>query len=350
VPTGLAGDDIPVGARVAALTGAAVLLETIGGTDLAVEAIGRRRGGMVDPGLADHFVTRADTLLAEVHGTDPYELLLEAEPRPVASVLDPQLVDVARVSGDLADLKTPTTYGHSSGVAALARAAGQQLGLGTSELAHLEVAGHLHDVGRVAVSNLVWEKPGPLTAPEWEQVRLHAYHSGRILAGSRRLAPLARLVAAHHERCDGSGYHRGARADELSLPARVLAVADAYQAMTQPRPHRPALVPEQVEQELRDDARRGRLDPDVVNAVLAAAGHAAPEVRREPPAGLTDRQVEVLRLVAEGCSNRQIAERLVISRRTAEFQLQQIYRKIGASNRASAAMFAMEHHLLARDQ
>ncbi len=81
--------------------------------------------------------------------------------------------------------------------------------------------------------------------------------------------------------------------------------------------------------------------------MLAAAGHDAPEVRREPPAGLTDRQVEVLRLVAEGCSNRQIADRLVISRRTAEFHVQQIYQKIGSSNRASAAMFAMEHGLLA---
>lgn len=350
VPAGLEGDDIPVGARVAALTGAAVLLDTIGGTDLAVEAVQRRRGGMIDPGLADHYVSRANTLLAEVDGTDPYELLLEAEPRPVASVLDPQLVDIMKVFGDLADLKTPTTYGHSRGVATLARDAGQKLRLGMTDLTNLELAGYLHDVGRVAISNLVWEKPGPLTVPEWEQVRLHAYHSERILAASPRLSPLARLVGAHHERCDGSGYHRGARADELSLPARVLAAADAYQAMTQPRPHRPALVSEQAEQELRADARSGQLDADAVSAVLAAAGHDASEVRREPPAGLTDREVEVLRWVAEGCSNRQIAERLVISRRTAEFHVQQIYRKIGTASRASAAMFAMEHHLLAKDQ
>ncbi len=212
------------------------------------------------------------------------------------------------------------------------------------------MAGHLHDVGRVAISNLVWEKPGPLTASDWEQVRLHAYHSERILAGSPRLEPLAQLVGAHHERCDGSGYHRGAGADELSLLARVLAAADAYQAMTQARPHRSALASEEIAQELRIDVRRGRLDPDAVNAVLGAAGHEAPEVRRELPAGLTDRQAQVLQLVAEGCSNRQIAERLVISRRTAESHVQQIYRKIGSSNRASAAMFAMEHDLLTQDQ
>ncbi len=350
VPAGLAGDDIPIGARVAALTGAAVLLDTVGGTDLAVDAIRRRRGGMIDPGLADHFASRADRLLGEVDGTGPYELLLEAEPPPVACVLDPQLVDVAKVFGDLADLKTPSSYGHSSGVAALARDAGQEVGLGMSDLTNLEVAGHLHDVGRVAISNLVWEKPGPLTAPEWEQVRLHAYHSERILAGSKRLAPLARLVGSHHERCDGSGYHRGATAYELSLPAQVLAAADAYQAMIQPRPYRAALAPEQAERELHDDARRGRLGMDAVNAVLAAAGHDTPEIRRKPPAGLTGREVEVLQLVAEGCSNRQIAERLIISRRTAEFHVQRIYRKIGTANRASAAMFAMEHHLLGKDQ
>lgn len=349
-PTGLAGDDIPVGVRVVGVTSAAVVLRSIGGTHLAVKAIRSRRGGMIDPGLADHYGHHADTLHAEVDAADPYELLLESEPRPVVSVVDPQLVDVVRVFGDLADLKTPWTYGHSRGVATLARATGRELALGRSDLARLEVAGHLHDVGRVAVSNLVWEKPGPLSSSDWEQVRLHAYHSERILAGSKRLAPLAQLVGAHHERGDGSGYHRGTGTGELSVPARVLAAADAYQAMTQPRPHRPALAPEQIERELSEEAGRGRFDPDVVNAVLTAAGHDAPKVRREPPAGLTDRQVEVLRQVAEGCSNRQIAERLVISRRTAEFHVQQIYRKIGTSKRASAAMFAMEHDLLPKDQ
>jgi HD-GYP domain-containing protein (c-di-GMP phosphodiesterase class II) len=332
------------------LTSAAVLLGSIGGTDLAAKAIWRRRGSMIDPGLAEHYVRHADRLQAEIDGTDPYGFLLEAEPRPVVSVIEPQLVDVARVFGDIADLKTPSTYGHSRGVAALARNAGHGLALGSTELARLEVAGHLHDLGRVAISNLVWEKPGPLNASEWEQVRLHAYHSERILAGSRRLEPLGQLVGAHHERSDGNGYHRGAKGDELSLLARVLAAADAYQAMTQPRPHRPALPREQIEQQLCADARRGRLDPEVVNAVLGAAGHDAPEVGREPPAGLTDRQLEVLGLVAEGCSNRQIADRLLISRRTAEFHVQQIYQKIGRSNRASAAMFAMEHGLFTQDQ
>lgn len=345
-PDGLSGDDIPVGARIAGLTSVAVLFDSLGGSEVAVDAVRRRSAGMVDPDLADHFVRRGHDLLGEVDAADPYDLVLAAEPPPVASVLDPQLVEVATVFGDLADLKTPDTYGHSRGVAALVRDAGERLGLPSADLAELAMAGLLHDVGRVAVSNTVWEKPGPLTAHEWEQVRLHAYHSERILAGSQRLAPLARLVGLHHERCDGSGYHRGSDASDLPMAARLLAAADAYQAMTQPRSYRPARSPDDAEQQLLDDVRTGHLDADAVAAVLAAAGHDTPTPRRELPAGLTEREVEVLALVADGCSNKQIAQRLVISRRTAEFHVQQIYAKIGTSSRAAAAMFAMEHRLL----
>jgi len=214
------------------------------------------------------------------------------------------------------------------------------------DLDDLQVAASLHDVGRVAISSAVWDKPGPLRAHEWEQVRLHTYHSERILAASDRLAPLAPLVGAHHERCDGSGYHRGCTHAELPLAARVLAAADVYQAMTQRRPHRRALTPGEAEEQLLAEGRAGSLDAEAVGAVLAAAGHES-LVTRELPAGLTAREVEVLSLVADGCSNKQIGERLVISRRTAEHHVQSIYAKIGASSRAAAALFAMEHDLLA---
>jgi HD-GYP domain-containing protein (c-di-GMP phosphodiesterase class II) len=262
------------------------------------------------------------------------------------SVPENELAEVAATFADLADLKSPFTHGHSSGVAALARGAAERLRLPPASVADLEVAGLLHDVGRVAVSDAVWEKPGRLSGHEWEQVRLHAYHSERILAGSERLAPLAPLAGMHHERLDGGGYHRGCARAELPMPARVLAAADAYQAMTQRRPHRPALAPEEAERHLLAAAAQGALDPDAVRAVLAAAGHAAVVPRRPLPAGLSAREVEVLGLVAEGCSNAQIAERLVISRRTAEHHVQHIYTKIGVSSRAAAALFAMEHRLL----
>jgi HD-GYP domain-containing protein (c-di-GMP phosphodiesterase class II)/DNA-binding CsgD family transcriptional regulator len=274
--------------------------------------------------------------------------VLDAEPNPVMTVSPQHLVDVAAVFGDLADLKTPYTNGHSSGVAVLARGAGERPGLRPAVVADLEVAALLHDVGRVAISDRIWEKPGGLNGDEREQVRLYAYHSERILAGSEQLAPLAPMVGMHHERLDGSGYHRGCKDADLPLPTRVLAAADAYQAMTQPRPHRSALTPEQAEQALLADARTRLLDADAVSAVLATAGRPTVVARRGQPAGLSDREVEVLGLIAQGCSNAQIANRLVISRRTAEHHVQHIYTKIGVSSRAAAALFAMEHHLLAK--
>lgn len=349
VPAGLRGEEIPIGARVAVLATVVVTFDIAGGTEVAVVAVRQQSGGILDPRIVEHFARRADELLGQVHAADPRELVLDAEPRPVISVLDPQLVDVAAVFGDIADLKSPYAHGHSKGVAALARAAGQQLGLGASEVVELEVAGHLHDVGRVAISSAVWEKPGALDAHEWEQVRLHAYHSERILRGSERLVPLVLLVGTHHERLDGSGYHRGCTSDDLPITARVLSAADAYHAMTQRRPHRAALTPDEAERCLLDDVRSGLLDANATSAVLSAAGHDAPVARRQPPAGLTDREVEVLGCVAEGCSNREIGERLGISRRTAEQHVQNVYAKIGVSSRAAAALFAMEHDLLVRD-
>ena len=345
VPDRLAGDAIPAGARIAMLTTVAALFETIGGPAAAVTAVRDQAGSILDPGLADHFTRRADVLFAELDAADPRDVVLEAEPEPTMRVADGQLASVAAVFGDVVDLKTPCTHGHARGVAELARRAGEQLGLAAGDVGDLEVSGLLHDLGRVAVPNAIWEKPGPLGAHEWEQVRLHAYHSERILAWSGPLASLAPMVGAHHERLDGSGYHRACVGREIGVPARVLAAADAYRAMSEPRPHRAALAPEEAERQLLEDAQRGTLDADAVTAVLAVAGHDA-VADRPLPAGLTEREVEVLALVAQGCSNRRIAERLVISRRTAEHHVQHIYAKIGVSNRASVALYAIEHGLL----
>jgi HD-GYP domain-containing protein (c-di-GMP phosphodiesterase class II) len=345
VPAKLSGDDIPLGARLAVLTSVASLFDTLGGVELATDAVQRQAGGILDPEAVEQFCRGAEELLTEVNNGDPHELLLDAEPEPVARVADSQLAEVASAFGDVADLKTPYVHGHSRAVATLARRAGEALGLGPADVADLEVAGLLQDLGRVAVPNTVWEKRGELSAHEWEQVRLHPYHSERILAGSDRLVPIARLVGRHHEMLDGSGYHRGCRSSDLGLPERVLSAADAYQAMREPRPHRPALDAAEIERQLLDEVSAGRLDADAVTSVLGVAGHDA-VASREAPAGLSDREVEVLNLVAEGCTNAKIAERLGISRRTAEHHVQHIYTKIGVSSRAAAALFAVEHQLL----
>jgi DNA-binding CsgD family transcriptional regulator len=153
----------------------------------------------------------------------------------------------------------------------------------------------------------------------------------------------------HRERLDGSGYPRGLAGGAISRPARILGAADAYQAMREPRPYRAALDPAEAAAELRADARRGRLDADAVEAVLGAAGHRVPR-RREGPAGLTPREIEVLRLLARGLSNKQIAATLVIAPKTVGNHVEHIYAKTGASNRAGAGLFAMQHGLLPEER
>lgn len=344
---GLTGEEIPVGARIARLTGIAVLFESIGGPDLAIAAVRRRAGGMLDPSLAARFADHAPEWFTDLAEVDARKVVLDSEPIPPVTVAD--LPPVARIFGDLADLKAPYLLGHSRAVATLAADTAGRLRLSESTRSDLEVAGFLHDVGRVAVSNAVWDKPGPLDADEWEQVRLHPYHSERILAGSVELTRLAPLVGRHHERLDGSGYHRGCSGQDQSIPARILATADAYRTLTEPRPHRAALEPDQARRRLLDEAGRGTLDADAVHAVLAAAGHAQPVRSRRLPRGLSDREVQVLSLLARGCSNAEIAARLVISRRTAEHHVQHIYTKLDVSSRAAATLYAVEHHLLDSD-
>jgi HD-GYP domain-containing protein (c-di-GMP phosphodiesterase class II) len=293
------------------------------------------------------FAEHATELVGEAQGGDARTLVLEHEPEPVVERPVGELPGIAAAFGDVADLKVPALHGHSAGVAALAREAAERLRVDSRTTAALDVAALLHDVGRLAVSNVIWEKPGALTSAEREQVRLHPYHSERILAGSDALEPAARIAGLHHERLDASGYHRGCSAREQPVAARILAAADAFQAMTQPRPHRAALTPDAAEEELRRDARAGRLDPDCVAAVLEAAGRTRPARRRDlRPGGLSEREIEVVRLVAEGCSNPEIARRLVISRRTAEHHVQHVYAKIGVASRAAVALFALEHGLL----
>jgi HD-GYP domain-containing protein (c-di-GMP phosphodiesterase class II) len=196
----------------------------------------------------------------------------------------------------------------------------------------------------VAVPFRIWQKAGSLTPDEWERVRLHAYYTERVLRRSPYLAALVPAAVSHHERLDGTGYHRGVDASALSPPARLLAAADAYHAMIEPRPYRPARPPVDAAEALGREARAGRLDVDSVAAVLEAAGHAAPRLAR--PAGLTEREAEVVALLARGLQTKQIARALGISAKTADRHVQNAYGKIGVSTRAAAALFAMQHGLL----
>ena len=175
------------------------------------------------------------------------------------------------------------------------------------------------------------------------------YLTERMLRQSTALAPLGAIAVQHGERLDGSGYPHGLSGAAISRPARVLAAADAYQAMREPRAYREALPAEQAARRLRDLVKAGRLDADAVEAVLGAAGHRVPR-RRAGPAGLTAREIDVLRLLARGLTNKEIAERLVISRKTVANHVEHIYSKIDVSTRTAAGLFATQHGLLGDEE
>jgi DNA-binding CsgD family transcriptional regulator len=253
-------------------------------------------------------------------------------------------------------------------VAGLAGRSGEVAGLPVADQVKLRRAGLVHDIGRVAVPVNVWAKRGPLNRDEYEQVRLHAYHTERVLDAAAGLRPLARLAGSHGERCDGSGYHRGNRAAELPMTAWLLAAADCYHAMREPRPHRPALTAAAAADELAREAAVGTLAPQAVHAVLAAAGQPLPgrpagtgaahrpparQATRQPagaaghrPAGLSERECEVLGLLARGLATKQVARRLGISPKTCDHHIQRLYGKAGVSTRAGATLFALEHGLV----
>ena len=271
--------------------------------------------------------------------------MIDAEPGLAVVLRDAELESALGAIADFTDLKSPWTIGHSRGVAELAGAAAAEYGLSAADATLVRRAGLLHDLGRLGVSNAIWDKPGALTAAELERVRLHPYLTERMLASSPALAPLGAIAVQHHERLDGSGYPRGLRGDALTPAGRVLAAADAYHAMTEPRPHRPALPAEAAAAELRAGVRASHFDGHAVDAVLRAAGHAVKR-RREFAAGLTAREVEVLKLLVRGLSNKEIAQELVISRKTAGSHVEHIYAKLGVSNRARASLVAMQHGLV----
>ena len=339
------GEEIPLPMRIVHVATDAVFQRLLGGAEHAARLVGERAGHAFDPEVADCLVEEASEILALEGTASAWDEVLALEPAPQL-VLEADAVDRALAAmGSFADLISPYLAGHSTGVAELAATAAHACGIDVAGATAIRRAGLVHDLGRVAVHARIWQNPGPLTADEWEQVRLHPYHSERVLSHSSFLMALSPIAEAHHERLDGSGYYRRASGPELGFPARLLAAADAYHATTEPRPHREPLPPDGATQVLAEEAGAGRLDSDAVAAVLEAAGQRAPRLER--PAGLTEREAEVVAMLARGLQTKQVARALGISVKTADRHVQNAYRKIGVSSRSAATLFAMEQGLVA---
>jgi HD-GYP domain-containing protein (c-di-GMP phosphodiesterase class II) len=340
------GEQIVPSMRVVGLAQDAVTFHRLGGNEAAVAMAKERKGSAYDPALVDSFCQHASRLTAGFEQEPSWEEVLALEPGAHPSLSDGQFDQACQAMAYFADIKSPYTLTHSSGVAELAAGAARQCGFPEGDVAMIRQAALLHDIGRCGISAGIWGKPGPLSEREWERVRMHPYYTERVLARPAALAQLGALASLHHERLDGSGYHRGLPAAMLTPLARILAAADVYHAMIEPRPHRPPHPPEKAAEDLRREVRAGRLDSEAVNGVLAAAGHCVKPGRREYVAGLSEREIEVLRLLARGNTIKQIAHTLVLSDKTVDNHIQHIYNKIGVSSRAGATLFAMEQNLL----
>jgi HD-GYP domain-containing protein (c-di-GMP phosphodiesterase class II) len=345
LPHGRAGEDLDRIARITAVAEQAAIAHATGGIAGARAEIARRAYGHLDPSLCEVLLAFADEILGPIEAAhDLVDAVRDAEPAPVLWLSSAELEAPCAALATFADLMGTHLIGHSPHVTELVLAAARLAGC--DELDDLRVAALLHDVGRAGVVSSIWDRPGPLGAADRERVRLHPHWTERVLSSTPVLAPLAALAAAHHERLDGSGYHRAARAADLPRGARLLAAADVLAALTEDRPHRPAVARDEAARLVQDEAVAGRLDPEAAAAVIEAAG--APRPRTAWPHGLTDREVDVLRLTTRGLANKEIASALVVSTRTVQNHLAAVYDKIGRRTRTGAAVFAVEHGLTAR--
>jgi HD-GYP domain-containing protein (c-di-GMP phosphodiesterase class II) len=345
VPGDIAGEEIALPMRLFHVAEAVELFHRAEGSDAAVEVARARRGKQFDPGVVDAFCSTAADVLGDPSTEPDWHALIAEEPALQRRLTEVEFDAALEAIADFTDLRSPSRAGHSRGVADLAARAAAYAGFPEADVATVRRAALLHDIGMHGIPATILDKPGALSASEWERMRMHPYYTERMLARPAALARLGAIASLTRERCDGSGYHRGLTSPAIPVTARLLAVACAFRAMTEPRPHRPAMTAKQAAAELRTDVRAGRLDADAVAAVLAAAGQSHGK-RRTGPAGLTSREIEVLALIVRGASTRQVAQRLAITPKTAETHIERIYAKTGASNRAMATLFAVQNGLL----
>lgn len=340
-PAGLRGDEILPSAKILHVAWRIAAHHALVGPAAALAMLHARRGGELDPQIADLAIRDFDDIVAGLDRPSAWQAFLDAEPKPVAIAAASALPELATAFACFADVKSPWTTGHSLAVAERARRAARHAGV---DVERLGIAALLHDIGRVAVPNGIWDKRGVLDAMERERMRVHAWETERILSRSPLLLTFARLAAADHERVDGGGYPKGLPAVAIDREARLLAACDVYQALREDRPHRRALSSDAAAAELSTMAREKRLCAEACDVVLADAGHV--RRRAELPASLSARELEVIRGLVRGDGNKQIAAALHISASTVKRHLENVFAKTGLRTRAALAVWALQHDLL----
>jgi HD-GYP domain-containing protein (c-di-GMP phosphodiesterase class II) len=275
---------------------------------------------------------------------DHWDRALAVEPLPWARLHDDELDRALTAVADFADLKSPALWGHSRRVAELASGAARWCGLGESAVTTLRRAGLVHDVGRVGVPGLLPGQREPSGEAQRERDRLHPYLTERVLARCAPLAPYAAAAAGHHERLDGRGFHRGLRRAQLDTATRLLAAADALALAEARHPQGRGTMDSGAA--VHGLVRDGALDEAAAEAVLGVASGGTPRGHHRAPGGLTDRETEILGLVATGLTNRQIAGTLHLSPKTVGRHVDNVLAKTGTHSRAAAAVLALEQGLV----
>jgi len=347
LPRRLKGEEVTLPVRMVTLAQDAIVLYEVHGLETMKTMIEKRRGGGYEAELADRLLIHAERLLEGLDGPVDRETILALEPLPHA-VLDEEGCNEAYLAiADMIDMRMPFTFGHSRAVALLAEAAAKHIGLPASDVRDIRSAACTHDIGELAVPVSTWMRAGALTARETDAIHLHPYHGERALASLGGDGKgVAALVLRHHERLDGTGYHRYAKAPDLSPAARILAAAEAFQTAREARAYRAAMSDSAAAAKLRGAVRDGKLCPEAVETVLAVAGQPARRDITERLAGLTPREIEVLQLIAAGHTAKEAARQLDIAPKTADNHIQNLYSKIGVSTRAGAALYALERGLV----
>jgi HD-GYP domain-containing protein (c-di-GMP phosphodiesterase class II) len=333
-PTGLSGESIPTPALVVSLCSDLEVLTRVHGLPAALALLKKRADAVYPSAMVEAARVRAPAWLDE----------LSRGPAWMNSLRPPTQSRAASLAlvGDVIDLKLPWLLGHSRAVAELAEALGTTLGLAASTRRALRRAGWLQGLGRVAIPNAVWNRAGPLSAADWEHARLTPYWTSRAAQQIGHLEIEAELASHVCERLDGSGYFRGSRLAVTPLEFRVLPVACTWLALTARRPWRDALTDDDAMEHLHKQVVLGRLDRSVVDALVKSitTSHAMACGTPESPSALSPREIEVLRRVSQGDSNKEVALRLGISPSTVRTHLERIFKKLDCKSRAAGTLKA----------
>jgi len=345
-PRKQSGTQIPLVSRIAQAALVAAVFHREGGPSQALNAVARRAGRSLDPEVARAFrASSADPAFFEMLGSSELGQALRHFASTKLSLAREVSVDVATLClADLVDLKSKRTAAHSRSTAELAERLALELGADESEAALCHRAGLVHDLGLLGVPAFLLDQPAPKAA-ERARIELHPHLTEQLLGAVPALTEVTAIAAAHHERLDGSGYPRGVTASALPRAARILAVADEYDELVRGTEGRAPATRDEAMKALLAQAGT-RLDAAVVRALGKVLNSSPREESIERPAGLTEREVEVLRLVAVGLTLKEIGRELALSQHTVRHHLEHVYEKIGTSNRAGATLFAVENGIV----